>query len=114
MAICVDRLLLSVLIGGLLLGGPLLPAQAAETPAVQNTAKMLSVIDLSELQLDGAAALVLTFNTAIDSKQDVNALVHISDERSGKVDGGWELAQNGKALRFRHPDRSVAQINRHR
>ncbi|MGK3125732.1 alpha-2-macroglobulin [Candidatus Pantoea formicae] len=106
MAIRVNRLLLSVLIGGSLLGGTLLPAQAAETPAVQNTAKMLSVIDLSELQLDGAAALVLTFNTAIDSKQDVNALVHISDEKSGKVDGGWELAQNGKALRFRHPEPS--------
>ncbi|MDF7648904.1 alpha-2-macroglobulin [Erwiniaceae bacterium L1_54_3] len=106
MAIRVNRLLLSVLIGGTLLGGALLPAQAAEAPAVQNTAKMLSVIDLSELQLDGAAALVLTFNTAIDSKQDVNALVHISDEKSGKVDGGWELAQSGKALRFRHPDPS--------
>ncbi|ORM67487.1 alpha-2-macroglobulin family protein [Pantoea rwandensis] len=106
MAIRVNRLLLSVLIGGSLLGSTLLPAQAAEAPAVQNTAKMLSVIDLSELQLDGAAALVLTFNTAIDSKQDVNALVHISDEKSGKVDGGWELAQNGKALRFRHPEPS--------
>ena len=106
MARRVTKLLLSVLIGGSLLGGVWLSAAAAETPAVQNTAKTLSVIDLSELQLDGAAALVLTFNTAIDSQQDVNALVHISDEKSGKVDGGWELAQNGKALRFRHPEPS--------
>ena len=104
MAKRVDRLLLSVLFGGILLGGTLLPVQADDAPAVQRAPQALSVIDLSELQLDGAAALVLTFNTAIDSKQDFNALVHISDEKSGKVDGGWELAQNGKALRFRHPE----------
>ncbi|KGT90162.1 alpha-2-macroglobulin family protein [Enterobacter cancerogenus] len=106
MAKRVNRLLLSVLIGGTLLGGALLPAQAEDTPVVQNAAKTISVIDLSELQLDGASALVLSFNTAIDSKQDLNARVHISDEKSGKVDGGWELAQNGKALRFRHPEPS--------
>ncbi|HAU5562905.1 TPA: alpha-2-macroglobulin family protein [Serratia fonticola] len=100
----VDRLLLSVLFGGILLGGTLLPVQAVDAPAVQRAPQALSVIDLSELQLDGAAALVLTFNTAIDNKQDFNALIHISDEKSGKVDGGWELAQNGKALRFRHPE----------
>jgi len=106
MAKRVNRLLLSVLIGGTLLGGALLPAQAEDTPVVQNAAKTISVIDFSELQLDGASALVLSFNTAIDSKQDLNARVHISDEKSGKVDGGWELAQNGKALRFRHPEPS--------
>ncbi|ALV91389.1 MULTISPECIES: alpha-2-macroglobulin family protein [Pantoea] len=106
MARRVNRLLLSVLIGGSLLGSTLLPAQAADTPAVQKAAKTLAVIDLSELQLDGAAALVLTFNTALDSKQDINALIHLSDEKSGKVDGGWELAQNGKTLRFRHPEPS--------
>ena len=106
MAKRVNRLLLSVLIGGTLLGGALLPAQAEDTPVVQNAAKTISVIDLSELQLDGASALVLSFNTSIDSKQDLNARVHISDEKSGKVDGGWELAQNGKALRFRHPEPS--------
>ncbi|MBK0098641.1 alpha-2-macroglobulin family protein [Erwinia sp. S63] len=106
MAKRVNRLLLSMLIGGTLLGGALLPAQAEDTPVVQNAAKTISVIDLSELQLDGASALVLSFNTAIDSKQDLNARVHISDEKSGKVDGGWELAQNGKALRFRHPEPS--------
>lgn len=106
MARRVNRLLLSVLIGGSLLGSTWLPVQAADTPAVQNAAKTLAVIDLSELQLDGAAALVLTFNTALDSKQDINALIHLSDEKSGKVDGGWELAQNGKALRFRHPEPS--------
>jgi len=106
MAKRVNRLLLSMLIGGTLLGGALLSAQAEDTPVVQNATKTISVIDLSELQLDGASALVLSFNTAIDSKQDLNARVHISDEKSGKVDGGWELAQNGKALRFRHPEPS--------
>jgi uncharacterized protein YfaS (alpha-2-macroglobulin family) len=100
-----NRLLLSALIGGVLLGGGVSTIHAAETPTT-TTQKSLAVIDLSELQLDGAAALVLTFNTPLDSKQDFAARVKLTDDKSGKVDGGWELAQNGKALRFRHPEPS--------
>lgn len=101
-----NRLLLSALIGGLLLGGLTSTIHAQETATAATTPQSLSVIDLSELQLDGAAALVLTFNAPLDSKQDFAAHVHITDDKSGKVDGGWELAQNGKALRFRHPEPS--------
>lgn len=104
MARRVNRLLLSVLIGGALLGGGMPLIQAADAPAEQTAERALTVIDLSELQLDGAAALVLTFNTPLDSRQDFSQLLHIRDDASGKVDGGWELAQNGKALRFRHPE----------
>ncbi|EJL92370.1 hypothetical protein, partial [Pantoea sp. GM01] len=106
MAKCFNRLLLSALIGGVLLGSATSTTHAAETTAAAATQQSLSVIDLSELQLDGAAALVLTFNTPLDSKQDFASRVQITDEKSGKVDGGWELAQHGKTLRFRHPEPS--------
>lgn len=99
-----NRLLLSMLIGGALLAGSVPAMQAAATPAAQTTTKALAVIDFSELQLEGAAALVLTFNTPLDSQQDFSQLLHLSDEKNGQPDGGWELAPNGKSLRFRHPE----------
>ncbi len=70
----INRLLFSMLIGGALLSAATLPAfsVSAETPAASaQVSKPLSIIDLSELQLDGAAALVLTFNQPLDDKQDV-------------------------------------------
>ena len=104
MARRINRLLLSALLIGATL--PTLTLHAAETATTATVEKSLSIIDLSELQLDGAAALVLTFNTPLDSKQDIAARVHITDDKTGKVDGGWELTPNGKALRFRHPEPS--------
>lgn len=79
--------------------------QAADAPMAQSVAKLLAMIDFSERQLDGAAALVLTFNTLLDSKQDFAAQIHITDDKSGNVDGGWR-AQNDKARHFRHPELS--------
>ncbi|RPE02287.1 alpha-2-macroglobulin family protein [Candidatus Pantoea deserta] len=106
MARAVKRLLRGMLLGAALLSGAT-GALSAETPAAtQQAAKALTIIDFSELQLDGAAALVLTFNTPLDDKQDFAARVKLLDDKSGKVDGGWELAQNGKSLRFRHPEPS--------
>lgn len=105
----INRLLFSMLIGGSLLSVATLPAfsVSAETPAASAQAsKPLTVIDLSELQLDGAAALVLTFNQPLDDKQDLAQKVRLTDDKRGKVDGGWELSSNRKALRFRHPDPS--------
>ncbi len=78
-------------------------ASAATAPAV-SVNKPLTIIDLSELQLDGAAALVLTFSTPLDAQQDFSRYVQLTDDERGKVDGGWELSSNGKTLRFRHPD----------
>jgi uncharacterized protein YfaS (alpha-2-macroglobulin family) len=107
MARAVKRLLSGVVLGAALLGGATtFTLPAAEPAATQQAVKVVSVIDFSELQLDGAAALVLTFNTPLDDKQDFAARVKLVDDKSGKVDGGWELAQNGKSLRFRHPEPS--------
>ncbi|BBR59955.1 alpha-2-macroglobulin family protein [Klebsiella sp. WP4-W18-ESBL-05] len=70
--------------------------------AQQSQGKTLSLLDASEVQLDGAATLVLTFSIPLNPDQDFSKTVHLVDKKSGKVDGAWELAPNLKELRLRH------------
>ena len=70
--------------------------------AAQSKGKPLALIDASEVQLDGAATLVLTFSIPLNPSQDFSGRVHLVDKKSGKVDGAWELAPNLKELRMRH------------
>ena len=70
--------------------------------AAQSQGKTLTLLDASEVQLDGAATLVLTFSIPLDPEQDFAKVAHLVDKKSGKVDGGWELAPNLKELRMRH------------
>ena len=70
--------------------------------AQQSEGKALTLLDASEVQLDGAATLVLTFSIALNPEQDFSKTVHVVDKKSGKVDGAWELAPNLKELRLRH------------
>lgn len=60
--------------------------------AAQSQGKALTLLDASEVQLDGAATLVLTFSVPLDPSQDFAKTVHVVDKKSGKVDGAWELA----------------------
>lgn len=64
--------------------------------------KPLNLLDASEVQLDGASSLVLTFSIPLDPNQDFSRVVHLVDKTSGKVDGAWELSENLKELRLRH------------
>ncbi|MFV0568753.1 MAG: alpha-2-macroglobulin family protein, partial [Citrobacter portucalensis] len=75
----------------------------------QSQGKSLTLLDASEVQLDGAATLVLTFSIPLDPEQDFSRVVHVVDKKSGKVDGAWELAPNLKELRLRHlePNREL-------
>ncbi|HCH37942.1 MAG TPA: hypothetical protein DE191_00005, partial [Enterobacter sp.] len=92
---------------------PTVPAKpdgaTLEKLAAQSQGKALTLLDASELQLDGAAALVLTFSVPLDPAQDFARTVHVVDKKSGKVDGAWELAPNLKELRLRHlePNRNL-------
>ncbi|MGL5699544.1 MAG: alpha-2-macroglobulin family protein, partial [Kluyvera sp.] len=70
--------------------------------AAQSEGKTLTLLDASEVQLDGAATLVLTFSIALNPDQDFSKTVHVVDKKSGKVDGAWELSPNLKELRLRH------------
>lgn len=75
----------------------------------QSQGKALTLLDASEVQVDGAAALVLTFSIPLDPEQDFSRTVHVVDKKSGKIDGAWELAPNLKELRLRHiePNRDL-------
>ena len=70
--------------------------------AQQNQGKALTLLDASEVQLEGASALVLTFSVPLDPNQDFAKTVHVVDKKNGKIDGAWELAPNLKELRLRH------------
>ncbi|KAA8995725.1 alpha-2-macroglobulin family protein [Affinibrenneria salicis] len=80
-------------------------AAPAATGTAQQTSyagQPLHLLDASELQLDGASTLVLTFSIPLNPNQDFAAKVHLVDTVSGKFDGAWELAENQKELRMRH------------
>ncbi|MGH8466734.1 MAG: alpha-2-macroglobulin family protein, partial [Pseudomonas sp.] len=85
-------------------------AAPAAKPAREDTATLakryagreLSVVDVSEVQVDGASALSLTFSVPLDAEQNFAERVHLVDTVKGKVDGAWELSDNGMELRLRH------------
>lgn len=62
----------------------------------------LKVVDISEVQLDGASALSVTFSVPLDPEQPFAERLHLVDKASGKVDGAWELDDNLMELRLRH------------
>ncbi|CNI35819.1 alpha-2-macroglobulin family protein [Yersinia mollaretii] len=84
-------------------------AAALAELAKRHAGQPLSLLDASELQLDGASAMVLTFSQPLDPNQDFAAQVHLVDTVSGKIDGGWELSDNLMELRLRHlkPERKL-------
>nr|WP_314493824.1 alpha-2-macroglobulin [uncultured Pseudomonas sp.] len=85
------------------------PAQTApskrEDPAVlakRYAGRELNVLDVSEVQLDGASALSVSFSAPLDADQDFAGKLHLVDTVKGKVDGAWELSNNQMELRLRH------------
>ncbi|SED81609.1 alpha-2-macroglobulin family protein [Pseudomonas coleopterorum] len=62
----------------------------------------LAVADTSEIQLDGASTLSVTFTAPLDPKQNFADKVHLVDSTRGTLDGAWELSDNLMELRFRH------------
>lgn len=86
------------------------PPSAAVTPPVQDVkvlaeryaGQALSVVDVSEVQLDGASALSVSFSVPLEPEQNFADKLHVVDAKSGKVDGAWELSDNLMELRLRH------------
>lgn len=62
----------------------------------------LSVLDVSQVQLEGTSALSISFSVPLDAQQDFADKVHLVDTLKGKVDGAWELSDNQMELRLRH------------
>ncbi|MDL2274900.1 alpha-2-macroglobulin family protein [Desulfosarcina sp. OttesenSCG-928-G10] len=99
--------LLLVLFMGISLAGY---GQAQTAAATDSKAPALSVIDVSEVQTDGASTLLITFSTPIKKDQKFSKLLSLVDAKSGKVDGAWELKDNGMELflRYLEPDRELS------
>lgn len=81
------------------------PAKAAVDVAAlkqRYAGRELSVVDVSEVQLDGASTLSVSFSVPLDPDQKFADKLHLVDSKSGKVDGAWELSDNLMELRQRH------------
>ena len=80
------------------------PGDVVDLPALAKRyeGRELTVADASEIQLDGASTLSLTFSAPLDPQQNFADKVHLVDSTRGKLDGAWELSDNLMELRFRH------------
>lgn len=85
------------------------PALDKAELAKRYAGRELTVADASEVQLDGASTLSVSFSVPLVPEQDFAARLHLVDKKSGKVDGAWELSDNLMELRLRHlePRRSL-------
>ncbi|MDX7988885.1 alpha-2-macroglobulin family protein [Xenorhabdus sp. 12] len=84
------------------LTSPDIEKRASQTSTQRYAGKNVTILDASELQLDGASAMVVTFSIPLDPNQDFSQKVHLVDVKSGTLDGAWELSNNQKELRLRH------------
>ncbi|MFH6839339.1 alpha-2-macroglobulin family protein [Providencia sp. 2024EL-00732] len=78
------------------------PKLSTEEMVKKYAGKDLTVLDASELQLDGASAMVVTFSVPLQADQDFGQYLNLIDVKTGKLDGAWELSDNQMELRFRH------------
>ncbi|MEO4047743.1 alpha-2-macroglobulin [Pseudomonas sp. CAU 1711] len=78
------------------------PATDRAALAARYAGRELRVADASEIQLDGASTLAVSFSVPLDPEQDFASKLHLVDRKSGKVDGAWELSDNLMELRLRH------------
>ena len=80
------------------------PKPAVDLPALSKryAGRELTVVDVSEVQLDGASTLSLSFSVPLNPDQKFAEKVHLVDSKDGKVDGAWELSDNLMELRLRH------------
>jgi len=80
------------------------PKPAVDLPALSKryAGRELTVVDVSEIQLDGASTLSVSFSVPLDPEQKFAEKLHLVDSKDGKVDGAWELSDNLMELRLRH------------
>src|SRR5690554_7847224 len=74
------------------------PVQLAERYRGQD----LTVLDLAELEEDGASVLALTFSMPLLAEQNFAQKIQVVDSENGLLDGAWELSDDLMMLRLRH------------
>jgi len=70
--------------------------------AKRYASQALNVLDISEIQLDGASTLSVTFSVPLGPEQKLAERLHLVDSKSGTVDGAWELSDNLMTVYLRH------------
>jgi uncharacterized protein YfaS (alpha-2-macroglobulin family) len=61
------------------------------------------IVDLSEMTIDGASALVLTFSAPLADIQKLNEFILVyNDTKKKDVDGSWELSKNKMEVYFKY------------
>ncbi|CAD5107666.1 alpha-2-macroglobulin family protein [Zestomonas carbonaria] len=78
------------------------PAADAKALAQRYAGRELEVVDVSEIQVDGASALSVSFSVPLDPDQSLADRLHLVDSKDGKVDGAWELSDSLMEVRLRH------------
>jgi uncharacterized protein YfaS (alpha-2-macroglobulin family) len=78
------------------------PELDTQALAARYAGRELTVADVSEVQLDGASALSVSFSIPLDPQQKLSQQLHLVDSKNGIVDGAWELADNLMEVRLRH------------
>jgi uncharacterized protein YfaS (alpha-2-macroglobulin family) len=80
------------------------PKPAVDLPELSKryAGRDLTVVDVSEIQVDGASTLSVSFSIPLDPEQKFSEKLHLVDSKNGKVDGAWELSDNLMELRLRH------------
>lgn len=78
------------------------PAVDRKALAERYAGRELTVVDVSEVQLEGASTLSVSFSVPLDPEQKLAERLHLVDSKDGKVDGAWELTDNLMEVRLRH------------
>ena len=78
------------------------PVADVKVLAERYAGRELNVVDVSEVQLDGASTLSVSFSVPLKPQQNFTDTLHLVDAKTGKVDGAWELSDNLMELRLRH------------
>ena len=78
------------------------PAIDREALKKRYAGRELNIVDVSEVQLDGASALSVSVSVPLDPEQNFAERLHLIDSKSGTVDGAWELSDNLMELHLRH------------
>lgn len=74
------------------------------------TDQSLTVVDVSEMDMDGWDSLAVTFSSPLKENQNFEDKLHLVDTKTGKVDGAWVLSKDRQELTFSHlePNRTLA------
>lgn len=89
--------------------GNKLSVEEIEVLRQKSVGKPFTLLDVSEIQLEGASTLSLTFSIPLDPNQDFRRGLKVTDKTQGALDGAWELSPNLKTVYLRHlePNREL-------